>query len=83
VTKPKIRIVSTADGDWKALYLNGKSVYQGHDITVDQLFSILKANNVSVCLDYDSAEAGPTDSETANAEGRLPVSITQFTDTEI
>jgi hypothetical protein len=81
--KPKIRIVSTASGDWQALYINGKSVHQAHSISIDDFFAVLKANNVSCCLDYDSVEAGRVDSLEAEDCGSLPDSIADYINTRI
>ncbi len=82
MSKPKLRLIGTDDGDWFALYLDGKSIHQGHDISIDQFFNLLRANNVSVCLDYSSAEAGPQDSERATERGSLPKTLDDLKDTD-
>ena len=42
----KLTIVQDVEGDWSALYQDGKLIYQGHSISADQAFRALS-------LDYD------------------------------
>lgn len=40
----KISIVSTTDGDWYGLFVNGKVVFQGHSIPQHEMLDVLSKN---------------------------------------
>jgi hypothetical protein len=68
--KPKLRLVSI--DDWCALYLDGKSIYQGHSLELDRFFAVLEENGVSTCLDFSSRQGSATDENKAHDLGNLP-----------
>ncbi len=79
--KPKIRIVSI--DDWTAVYIDGKSVYQGHEISTHHLlFDVLPENGIRLDLDISWVEGGPEDEAEANECGNLPDEAGNLIDTD-
>lgn len=68
--KPKLRLVSI--DDWCSLYLDGKSIYQGHRLDLDRFFDVLLAAGVSTCLDFKSLQGTAGDEDCAHDLGTLP-----------
>lgn len=61
----RMMLVSTQDGSWEALYVDGKCVAQGHHI---------RLRDVADVLGFRFASRSTTDTEENSAElsGRLP-----------
>jgi hypothetical protein len=58
-TKRPVIVVSNDIGDWISVYVKGKSVYQGHDLSWEEMVEILekagllRKNSISSVYDYD------------------------------
>jgi hypothetical protein len=68
----KIRLVEI--DDWCAVYVDGKSVYQGHDCDVGRFLSVLEDAGVKLNADIQTGYA-EQDEDEAHETGGLPDNI--------
>lgn len=61
-TSLKIQLVSSEEGDWHGLYINGVLAYEGHDIPVHRVISginqFLPLDYTETWISQEEAEAG-------------------------
>jgi len=45
--------ISTDEGDWEGMYLNGELKYEGHSLSVDQVLEVLGISSIGYEVDEE------------------------------
>jgi hypothetical protein len=69
---PEVHILNTQDGDWVALYLNKKRVFQGHSINVRGFLSVLRKAGVSLGFSFSERDTTTKEDREVTDAGDFP-----------
>ncbi len=76
----QIRIVRC--DDWEAMYVDGVSVHQAHEIPVEHLIDLLR-EHACIELDMEIVHAEEEDEDICHDYGQLPELASQFLKTKL